>query len=388
MTPRKSFETWQTTVRGQSAPWSAADIRAASQLRVMLLEVVLRLTEEAGRERKRANEKQELLIAELNHRVRNILGLVRGLISQTSAGAISTEELVGKLDSRVQALARAHDQITRHHWAPAALETLIRTEAESYLLDKKARVETSGANVLLTAKAYASVALVIHEMMTNSAKYGALSSEGGKVRINWTLGDDQSLKIEWCEVGGPACSGPGTPRLRFNHHRARHPVRTLGPGRDVLSPGRRNRPVLAAGGTCRDRGRRRHAPRPQHQRSAAPRPSTHLDRVLIVEDNLMIAMDAEVIFEQIGSGETAVAPTAAAAMGMIERRDSPFTFALLDINLGNETSFEVARALKRDGVPFLFASGYGDSLTMPEDLEDIRILSKPYDKDMIRALFR
>ena len=72
---------------------------------------------------------------------------------------------------------------------------------------------------------------------------------------------------------------------------------------------------------------------------------------------------------------------------MLDRRDSPFDFGLLDINLGNETSFEVARRLKRDGVSFVFASGYGDSLTLPEDLEDIRILSKPYDKDMIRGLF-
>lgn len=386
LTPRKSFETWQTTVRGQSAPWSAADIRAASQLRVMLLEVVLRLTEEAGRERKRANEKQELLIAELNHRVRNILGLVRGLIAQTSAGTISTEELVGKLDSRVQALARAHDQITRHHWAPAALETLIRTEAESYLLDKKARVETSGDNVLLTAKAYASVALVIHELMTNSAKYGALSSEGGKVRINWTLGDDQSLKIEWREVGGPPVQAPE--RRGFGSTIIERAIPFELSGRAEMSyllEGVTGRFWLPAEHVVIEEDAATPAPAaPKVSRTEAFQPP---QSVLIVEDNLMIAMDAEVIFEQLGSGETAVAPTAAAAMDMIGRRDSPFAFALLDINLGNETSFEVARALKRDGVPFLFASGYGDSLTMPEDLEDIRILSKPYDKDMIKALF-
>ena len=120
---------------------------------------------------------------------------------------------------------------------------------------------------------------------------------------------------------------------------------------------------------------------------SAPSAFTPPKSVLVVEDNLMIAMDAEMIFERLGSLETAIAPTVEAAVGMLDRRASPFDFGLLDINLGNETSFEVARRLKRDGVPFVFASGYGDSLTLPEDLEDIRILSKPYDKDMIRGLF-
>lgn len=385
LTPRKSFETWQTTVRGQSAPWSAADIRAASQLRVMLLEVVLRLTEEAGRERKLANEKQELLIAELNHRVRNILGLVRGLISQTSAGAISTAELVSKLDGRVQTLARAHDQITRRHWGPAALTELIGAEAESYLLDRKTRLETAGPNVLLTAKAYTAMALVIHEMMTNSAKYGALSSTRGKVRIDWSLGDDHSLKIDWREIGGPPVKAPQ--RRGFGSTIIERTIPFELSGRADISyhlegvtgsfwlPAEH---VVAAEPT----------PEPATvQQTPAPVAFRPPQSVLIVEDNLMIAMDAEMIFEKLGSIETAVASTVEAALDMLDRRETPFDFGLLDINLGNETSFEVARRLREAGVPFTFASGYGDSLTLPEDLEDTRILSKPYNNDMIRGLF-
>ncbi|MEO1990090.1 MAG: HWE histidine kinase domain-containing protein [Martelella sp.] len=385
LTPRKSFETWQTTVRGQSAPWSAADIRAASQLRIMLLEVVLRLTEEAGRERKLANEKQELLIAELNHRVRNILGLVRGLISQTSVGAISTSELVAKLDGRVQTLARAHDQITRHHWAPAALTELIEAEAESYLLDRKTRLETSGPNVLLTSKAYTSMALVIHEMMTNSAKYGALSSARGTVRIDWSLGPDESLQIDWRETGGPPVKAPK--RRGFGSTIIERTIPFELSGRADISY--RLEGVTAAFWLPAEHvvaEEPEPAPAAVEQVSA-PRAFTPPKSVLVVEDNLMIALDAEMIFERLGSLETAIAPTVEAAVGMLDRRDGPFDFGLLDINLGNETSFEVARRLKRDGVPFVFASGYGDSLTLPEDLEDIRILSKPYDKDMIRGLF-
>ncbi|WP_174804254.1 HWE histidine kinase domain-containing protein [Martelella limonii] len=383
LTPRKSFETWQTTVRGQSAPWTPADVRAASQLRVMLLEVVLRLTDEASRERKLASQKQELLIAELNHRVRNILGLVRGLISQTSVGAISTGELVSKLDGRIQALARAHDQITRHHWAPTALEELIRTEADSYLLDKKDRVETEGPQVLLTSTAYTSMALVIHELMTNSAKYGALTSARGRVRIKWTLGNDASLNIEWREVGGPPVKAPE--RRGFGSTIIERTIPFELSGRADIAyrlEGVTGKFWIPAEHVVLDDV----PPAPEQGQKASTLMSFGApESVLIVEDNLMIAMDAEMIFERLGCNDTAVASTVKAAMDMLDSRS--FNFALLDINLGNETSFEVARRLKQIDTPFLFASGYGDSLTLPEDLEEIRILTKPYDNDMIRSLF-
>ena len=89
LTPRKSFELWQETVRGQSTPWTSADLRIAEGLRVTLLEVILQLADLAARERSGAQERQELMIAELNHRVRNILSLVRGLVAQSKDTATS-----------------------------------------------------------------------------------------------------------------------------------------------------------------------------------------------------------------------------------------------------------------------------------------------------------
>ena len=92
LTPRKSFELWQETVHGQSAPWTSADLQIAEGLRITLLEVILQLADLAARERKGAQERQELMIAELNHRVRNILSLVRGLVTQSKDTAASIEE--------------------------------------------------------------------------------------------------------------------------------------------------------------------------------------------------------------------------------------------------------------------------------------------------------
>lgn len=108
LTPRQSFEEWKETVIGRSLPFTASELRVAETLRATLIEVVLRLSDEASAERKEANSRQELLIAELNHRVRNILSLIRGLIRQSKpAEGTSIEDFVAVIDGRVHVLARA-----------------------------------------------------------------------------------------------------------------------------------------------------------------------------------------------------------------------------------------------------------------------------------------
>src|SRR4029079_11709760 len=128
LTPRKSFELWQETVHGPSEPWTSAAMQIAEGLRGPLLEVILQLADLAARERKAAQERQELMIAELNHRVRNILSLVRGLVTQSKDTAGGVREFSGVLGGRIQALARAHDQITSLNWAPVALKALVESE--------------------------------------------------------------------------------------------------------------------------------------------------------------------------------------------------------------------------------------------------------------------
>ena len=92
-------------------------------------------------QRQRASERQDLLIAELNHRVRNILGLIRGLISQSKGGATDIESFAATIGGRVQALARAHDQITESNWGPRPLESLIANEAGAYVSGGAPRVQ-------------------------------------------------------------------------------------------------------------------------------------------------------------------------------------------------------------------------------------------------------
>lgn len=235
LTPRRSFELWQETVAGQSKPWSAADIRIAESLRVTLLEVILQLSDLAARERRGAQERQELMIAELNHRVRNILSLVRALVAQSKDTATTVEEFAGVLGGRIQALARAHDQITNLNWAPVALRSLLESEAGAYLGARADRVKMGGPDVALDPKAFATLALVVHEMMTNSAKYGARRfhrQHRGGVAARSVVEPRDRLEGDRRSAGAAAVA----PRLRDHDHRALRAVRPQGRSRNPVRP--------------------------------------------------------------------------------------------------------------------------------------------------------
>jgi two-component sensor histidine kinase len=150
-----------------------------------------------------------MLIAELNHRVRNILGVIRGLIRQSKPKEGSNvEDFVRLVDGRIHALARAHNQITDDHWGPAPLRALIDAEAAAFLAEGMDRVKVEGPPLLLNPQAYSTMALVIHELVTNSAKYGSLSLSGGSVEILWRRTDVGDLTIDWRERGGPLVEPP------------------------------------------------------------------------------------------------------------------------------------------------------------------------------------
>jgi light-regulated signal transduction histidine kinase (bacteriophytochrome)/CheY-like chemotaxis protein len=376
LTPRKSFELWSQEVRGRSEPFSNAEMRVAEMLRASLIEVVLRLSDDAQEERRRFSERQELLIAELNHRVRNILSLIRGLVRQSLDPAAQTRDTIHLLEGRIESLARAHDQITQDNWSAAPLLRLIETEAAAYLAGKAGRVETEGPAVLLHPQAFSTLALVLHELMTNSAKYGALS-DSGSVRIAWQIDPDGDLQIEWRERGGPAVQPPkrqgfGTtiitrsiPYDLGGRAEVRYPL--TGVEADFCVPARHIEvdPTRAP----------RPAPPPEPTPGAtAPRLLSGV--VLLVEDSLIIAMDAEDILTRLGASRVVTAASLAQARDEISRET--FEAAVLDVNLGAETSLPLADELAAAGVPFLFATGYGEQLKLPAEHATALVTQKPY----------
>jgi two-component sensor histidine kinase len=371
-------------VQGQSIPWQAVDMRIAESLRVSLLEVILRLSDITEVERRRAAERQEILIAELNHRVRNILGLIRGIISQSKDPTLSIEEFTDVVGGRIQALARAHDQITADNWQPAPFRGLVNAEAGAYLGGKANRVRLAGPEVLLEPQGFTTVALVIHELMTNSAKYGALSDSRGHIDIETSLDPDKRLHIRWIETGGPLVKPPT--RRGF--------------GTTVVE---RSIPYDLKGEATLDynpAGVRAHFIVPAaFVRAAAGTPMTVVERtaskiavadmpadVLLVEDNMIIALDAEDMVRRLGVPSVRAAASVAQAMAAIDAKVPDFSF--LDINLGSETSFAVAERLASMGARFAFTTGYGEDIAFPPKLLGVPRVRKPYTGDALAAVLR
>jgi len=385
LTPRKSFEAWTEEVRGESISWSDAQLRAAEAFRTTLVELILRIADQNAQERARSSEKQELLIAELNHRVRNILNLIRGLVQQSNTGSGSVEDFAEVVGSRIHALARAHDQITREHWAPASLKELIRNECQAYAENSVDRVKVSGPDAYLKPEAFTAIALVIHELLTNCVKYGALSDSSGTIAIDIAEREDHSLDLHWRESGGPVVKAPS--RRGFGSTIIERSIPyELGGEADIRFEltGLRADYVLPA--NCIQRIEDQPAAEDEQSVPEATKKETRdLGRALIVEDNLIIALDAEEMLKALGAREIDVVGGVGEALRRLNNDD--FDIALLDINLGNENSAPVAQRLTEIGKPFIFTTGYGENSAILEGFPGTPVVAKPYRReDVERAL--
>jgi two-component sensor histidine kinase len=208
LTPRKSFEVWQQQVRQQSTPWDAVEIETAHAFRMALLE--LHQVELAERERKAAFARQNLLMAELDHRVKNTLANIQALVRQTREGATSLESFTQTLAQRIRAMSHAHDLMASARWQGATVRKLLQEELAPFRSASGTNIRMSGDDhLMLLPKAAMPFTLVVHELTTNAAKYGALSTAMGYIDIHWErTGPAGPLGIQWRECNGPAVAAP------------------------------------------------------------------------------------------------------------------------------------------------------------------------------------
>ena len=161
-------------------------------------------------ERKHAQTRQDLLTAELDHRVKNVLARVAVVARRTREHSSSMAEFVRALDGRIHSMAAAHSLLSQSRWQGVGLADLVRDQLAPYATDANARIE--GPNIVLTAAATQSVAMVLHELVTNAAKYGALSAPDGQVSVSWERlsrdGEPPKLTMTWREMGGPPTAAP------------------------------------------------------------------------------------------------------------------------------------------------------------------------------------
>ncbi|WP_181702044.1 PAS domain-containing sensor histidine kinase [Chthonobacter albigriseus] len=159
---------------------------------------------------RRAKEERELLTAELQHRIKNMLSLVAVITSQTFRTTSSKDEARAMLEARIHALSRAYDILTETNWASAEIGFVVDAALEPHR-GGEGRFRTEGPDVRLSAKQALSLALAVHELATNAAKYGSLSNDAGVVDIRWsieTAGLVPMLDFVWAESGGPSVSPP------------------------------------------------------------------------------------------------------------------------------------------------------------------------------------
>ena len=162
-------------------------------------------------ERKRAENRQKTLIDELNHRVKNTLATVQSLAMQTVRHSDSLQDFNRRFETRLLGLARAHDLLTTRHWEDAPLGFLAREVLAPMSGGSEDKVHIQGPEVMLNPRAALNLTMVLNELATNAAKYGALSAEGGSLSISWQLSkgvDQMMVDLTWQERGGPAVEAP------------------------------------------------------------------------------------------------------------------------------------------------------------------------------------
>ena len=159
-------------------------------------------------ERQRADAQRDLLLAELNHRVKNTLAVVQGIAHQTFKGGEASAAARAAFEGRLHALAVAHNMLTQTNWTHAPLAKLAR-DTLGPRLGQQSRITIDGPVLLLDPKSALTISMALHELLTNAVKYGALSTDTGKVALTWSVDEPARLvRLDWRETGGPTVSPP------------------------------------------------------------------------------------------------------------------------------------------------------------------------------------
>ncbi len=324
----------------------------------------------------------DIVVQELNHRVRNMLSLVQSVVSQSLSSRSESEDLA-RLEARIHSLASAHNLLTIGE-SRMSLWEMLRREAEPH---GWARISLSGPrDVGLVSSAAPLVALVVHELLSNAARHGALSVESGTVAIEWRLEDD-GCYLDFRESGGPP---PGAPATNgFGIHLIENALEYDLGGRVSVQFGptgvhaRMFLPAAVVTSTV--------DPPPAEEGTEVEyvtRVGAVLSgkRVLLVEDDFLVAMQSRRQVEQLGAASVKAVNSNAAAIDVLDKES--IDFAVVDINLGNESSTSTVQRLGDLGVPFVFVTGYDTGPSRMIEGVDAPLIRKPVRIDDLRALVR
>jgi PAS domain S-box-containing protein len=341
-------------------------------------------------ERKRSEELQRLLFDELNHRVKNTLAIIQAIASQSLRRAASPDDFVASFTGRVQALARAHDLLIQGKMKGADVLELVHEQVVLGAFEG-GRVSCSGPHLMLDARAAVQLALVLHELATNARKYGALSAPTGQLSISWKmeLRAGRELLLEWKESGVPEVSAPTS--RGFGTTLIERSLEANGGEAAIQysADGLVCKIRLPLPDDCQQRAgihatAVKHENQPRSAQKEVP-PDLRGKRILLVEDEPLVAMDIESQLTSAGCEVVGPAGTVVSAKRLIA--ETPFDAALIDVNLAGEAVDELAAALAKKRIPFAFATGYGRE-GLPRGFREAAVLTKPFNSDQLRRVIQ
>jgi PAS domain S-box-containing protein len=329
-------------------------------------------------DRKRIEEHQTLLAREVDHRAKNSLAVVQSIIRLTRADNI--KDYIAAVEGRIQALSRVHSLLAHSRWEGADVHTLVQEELAPYRIGSSEHIAICGLHVAVSAPVAQTLALALHELATNAAKYGALSAKEGRVDLSWDISAGITT-LRWKETGGPAAIRP----------------QRLGLGLQMIRSGLQSHIGGQANFDWSDAGLVCTLAVPSVEaKSPARLPSrrTRIQRtgnsegkpcILLVEDEPLVAMMMNGFLDQLDCQVIGPCNTPFEALTFL--KEHAVDGAILDINLGGETVYPVADALVRLEVPFVFITGYGGE-SVDSRFSEVKRLEKPIGFESLREAVR
>lgn len=336
-------------------------------------------------DKKRAEKLQQLLVEELNHRVKNTLATVQAIANQSLVRAKSQRDFVSSFSGRLHALAKLHTLLTQTNMRGTELSELIASQVRLGSPDED-RVLIHGPFLFLSPQEANHLGMVLHELTTNARKYGALSVTGGRLAVSWEVRTNggRRLLLQWSESNGPRVRAPDA--RGFGMTLIEQTVRVHG--------GEASMHFAEDGLKCRIDWPLAEAPQETvstatmqfGDSSIVPTresPSLTGKRILIVEDEPLVAMDMQSMLSAAGCVPLGPAGTLDDARRFLGAK--PCDAALVDVNLKGEPIEGLLPLLREAGVPFAFVTGYGPKV-LSKTFEETVTISKPFTAEQLLAV--
>lgn len=361
----------------QDAPrvWTTDEIVFVADVAELIWTACERARSEAAL--KRAEDTERLLIREVDHRAKNVLAVVQSLAQLTPFE--NKRQYVEALSGRIGSLARSHSLLSTNRWTGVRLDALLRQELEPYGAGSDDRVFLSGPPLLIQAEAAQSLGLVVHELATNASKYGGLVDVTGALSVTWawdapSVEGERQLVLTWRETSARKITPPS--HEGFGSTLIAKATKQLG--------ARIEQDWRPEGLTCRLRILKGALPcdadgaaPTQTAPGPAPQGALRDQRVLIVEDEALVAMELARVLTQAGALVVGPAGSIEEALDLVEG-GGQIDRAVLDINLGGRMVTPVADALTAKAIPFVYLTGYQEP-----GVSDGPVLRKPASLELL-----